>query len=157
MHETAAGRRIRRRPMAPDDDSFLLALEADRWGADPADPLVELQFRARQQGYRLQFPDGDDSLVVVDGQPAGRLLVAPRPTAHHLVDIALLRRYRGRGIGTELVGGVQAAAAAAGVPVELTVAAGDSGLAGWYQRLGFLPVSSGAVHARLIWSPPRAR
>lgn len=157
MHETAADGHIGRRPMEPGDESFLLALEADRWGADLADPLAELQFRARRQGYRLQFPDGDDSLVVVDGEPAGRVLIAPRATAHHLVDIALLRRYRGRGIGTELVGDVQAAAAAAGVPVELTVAAGDSRLAGWYQRLGFLPVSSGTVHARLIWSPPRAR
>ena len=157
MHETAAGRRIRRRPMAPDDDSFLLALEADRWGADPADPLAGLQFRARQQGYRLQFPDGDDSLVVVDGQPAGRLLVAPRATAHHLVDIALLRRYRGRGVGTGLVGDVQSAAAAAGVAVELTVPAGDERLAGWYRRLGFLPVASGPVHTRMSWSPTRAR
>ena len=157
MHETAAGRRIRRRPMAPDDDSFLLALEADRWGADPADPLTALQFRARRQGYRLQFPDGDDSLVLVDGQPAGRLLVAPRPTAHHLVDIALLRRYRGRGIGTALVGDVQAAAAAAGVAVELTVPAGDVRLAGWYRRLGFLPAASGPAHTRMSWSPSRAR
>lgn len=143
--------------MAPDDDSFLLALEADRWGTNPADPLAELQFRARQQGYRLQFPDGDDSLIVVDDEPAGRLLVATRPTAHHVVDIAVLRRYRGRGIGTEVMGGVQDAAAAAGVVVELSVVAGDSGLVGWYQRLGFRAASSGAVHTRLIWSPTRAR
>ena len=157
MHETAAVRRIQRRPMVPDDDSFLLALEADRWGADPSDPLVELQFRARREGYRLQFPGADDSLVVVDGEPAGRLLIALGPTAHHLVDIALLRRYRGRGVGTELMGEVQAAAAAAGVPVDLTVLAGDSALTGWYQRLGFRAVSSGAVHLRLVWSPAQAR
>jgi ribosomal protein S18 acetylase RimI-like enzyme len=143
--------------MEPDDDPFLLDLEADRWGAGPADPLAALQFRARQQGYRLRFPDGDDSLVVVDGEPAGRLLVAPRPEAHHLVDIALLRRYRGQGIGTELVGEVQAAAAAAGLPVELTVLTGDSAVVGWYGRLGFEPVSSGAVHVRMIWSRSGAR
>lgn len=143
--------------MAPGDDGFLLALEADRWGADLADPLAELQFRARLQGYRRQFPDGDDSLVTVDGEPAGRLLVAPRPSAHHLVDIALLRRYRGVGIGSALVGEVQAAASAAGVAVELTVPAGDAGLTSWYRRLGFRPVSSGPVHARLIWSPSRDR
>jgi len=143
--------------MEPDDDPFLLTLEADRWGAGPDDPLVALQFRARQQGYRLRFPDGDDSLVVVDGEPAGRLLVALRPGAHHLVDIALLRRFRGRGIGTGLVGDVQAAAGAAGVPVELSVRSGDSALVEWYGRLGFEPTSSGAVHVRMIWSPSFAR
>ena len=157
MQETVTGPAFGRRPIGAGDDRFLRVLEADRWGLDGDDPLADLQFRARQQGYRSDFPDGDDSLVLVDDAPAGRILVATRPDAHHVIDVALLGRYRGRGIGTALLLDVQRAAAAAGVPVELSVLAGDARLLGWYERLGFTPGVSGGVHLRLTWAADRGR
>ncbi len=156
MQETVTGPAYRRRPIAAGDDPFLRVLEADRWGLGGDDPLADVQFRARQQGYRSDFPDGDDWLVVVVDGPAGRILVATRPAAHHVVDVALLGRYRGRGIGTAIMLDVQRAAAAAGVPVELTVLAGDARLLAWYERLGFTATSSGDVHVRLAWAATRA-
>lgn len=156
MNETATGLRFRQRPVVAGDGAFLLTLEADRWGVDPGDPLAALQSRARSEGYRTQFPEAEDSLVVVGDDPAGRLLVARRPAAHHVVDIALLRRYRGRGIGTTLMAGVLADAGAAGASVELTVVAGDARLLGWYERLGFVAVSGDGLHAHLARSPARA-
>jgi ribosomal protein S18 acetylase RimI-like enzyme len=156
MQETVTGPAFRRRPIAAGDDAFLRVLEADRWGVDPGDPLAELQFRARQQGYRSGFPDGDDWLVVVDDEPAGRILVAIRPAVHHVIDVALLRRYRGRGIGTALMLDVQRTAAAAGVPVQLTALAGDARLIRWYERLGFTKLSAGDVHVQLAWATTRA-
>ena len=157
MHERATGSTVGRRAVVAGDDAFLRALEADRWGAAPDDTLVDLQFRARREGYRSAFGDAPDCLVVVGDEPAGRLLVAVRPAAHHVVDIALLRRYRGRGIGTALMLDVRAAAAEAGVPVELTVLAGESRVVGWYERLGFAPTAADGVHVRMVWEGHRAR
>ena len=151
MHERASGATVGRRAVVAGDDAFLLALEADRWGAAPDDTLVDVQFRARRQAYRSAFPDAQDSLVVVGHDPAGRLLVAARPAARHVVDLALLRDYRGRGIGTALMLDVQATATAAGVPVELTVLAGESRVVGWYERLGFAPTATDGVHVRMVW------
>lgn len=157
MHERATGATVGRRPLEAGDDDFLRALEADRWGAAPGDALVDVQFRARRQGYRSAFPDAQDCLVVVGDAPAGRLLVAVLPAAHRVVDIALLRRYRGRGIGTALMREVQAAAAGAGVPVEVTVLAGESRIVGWYERLGFTSIAADGVHVRMVWDGHRGR
>ena len=157
MPESATGSTFRRRPIVAGDEAFLRALESDRWGSAGEDPLADVQFRARQQQYCSQFPDAEDFVVLVGDEPAGRLLIASRPAAHNVVDVALLARFRGRGIGTALMREVQATAAAAGVPVELTVLAGDGRLVAWYRRLGFAPAASGPLHLRMVWSPSHGR
>jgi hypothetical protein len=94
-------------------------------------------------------------MVVVAGQPAGRLLLSTAAVVH-VVDLALLGRHRGRGVGTALLTEVQAVAVEVGAPVELSVAAGDDRLRQWYERLGFRVRSGQGAHLRMTWSPPTA-
>ena len=148
------------RPAVPDDAAFLFALYADRrmpelaplgWDAAQCAAFLEMQFRAQQESYGTEFADADHWIVLVDGEPAGRLLVARRPAAHVVVDIVVLARHRRRGIGTALMGEVQASAAKAGAPVNLHVAGWDTGVVGWYERLGFTGVSAVGPHVAMSW------
>ncbi|MCA1656127.1 MAG: GNAT family N-acetyltransferase [Actinobacteria bacterium] len=133
------------RPARPADDELLLTLSADRIGADlaaagldpgMASPVAALQATAREAAYRANWPGATDFVVEVDGEPAGRLLVDEAPDCHRIVDLALLGRFRGRGLGTRLLAGVTARADAAGVPVRLTVARASAAVA-LYRRAGF--------------------
>jgi hypothetical protein len=49
--------------------------------------------------------------------------------------------------------GVLDDAAAAGVPVRLTVAVNAPHLVRWYERLGFSVVDASDVHVRMAWTP----
>lgn len=93
---------------------------------------------------------------MVAGEPAGRLLLSSGAAVVHVVDVALLGRHRGRGVGTALLAEVQAVGAEVGAPVELSVAAGDDRLRRWYERLGFRVRSGEGAHLRMTWSPPSA-
>jgi ribosomal protein S18 acetylase RimI-like enzyme len=158
----AGGATVRLRPVTADDEPFLFGLYADRRAAevatmglspDQASALVEMQFRAQQQGYGARFPKADHQIVVAGGERVGRLLVDRGPQEHRVVDIALLGSRRGAGIGTALLTEVLAGAGAAGVPVRLAVAADDDRLVRWYRRLGFAVTERGAVHLSMTWEP----
>lgn len=99
------------RPTGPDDAPFLYALycgtrkdEVDAWGFAPAerDLFLRRQFNAQQLQYR-QLPATEHQFILLDGAPVGRLLVSRPPEELRLVDIALLPRQRGAGLGTALL------------------------------------------------------
>jgi ribosomal protein S18 acetylase RimI-like enzyme len=140
---------IRLRPASASDEAFLSELYADRrapefralgWGLDDQRVMVEMQFRAQQSGYSAAHPGADHWIPCVGKEPAGRLLLDRNGARHVVVDIVVLSRHRGQGIGTALMQEVLADAGAAGVGVGLTVTAHDQRLIGWYERLGFVPV-----------------
>jgi GNAT superfamily N-acetyltransferase len=67
-----------------------------------------------------------------------------------LVDLALLPEFRGHGIGSRLLGQLQAEAARVGLPLRLAVLRGR-GARGFYRRLGFGERSTDGVHVQLEW------
>jgi len=159
---SASGSRVGLRRAAGTDEPFLHRLYADRrapelgtlgWTADEEAAFIDHQFRAQQDGYGAAFPDADHWIVVGGGDPIGRLLVDTRPAGHLVVDLVLHTAWRGQGIGTTLMQGVLDDAAAAGVPVRLTVAVNAPHLVRWYERLGFSVVDAGDVHVRMAWTP----
>lgn len=156
---TTDGARVTLRPATATDEAFLRHLDADRrapqlaglgWPEPALHSLLDLQFRAQQQGYRVAYPDADHWIVLDGPTPAGRLLLDRGPDEHRLVDVAVLTGCRGRGIGTAVLREVVAAAADADVPLRLTVAAFDTRLIAWYRRLGFHAAGRGDVGLRMV-------
>src|SRR5688572_12378444 len=118
------------RPIGPDDRSFLLAvyastrepeLAAVEWDAAQKAAFVEMQFDAQHAYYQEHYAGAAFDVILVFGQPAGRLYVAREGDEIRIVDIALLPEFCNRGIGTTLLRELQSEAAAAGKPLRIHV------------------------------------
>lgn len=152
------------RPITPSDDVFLFELYAST-RPDLAslglpdvqrDMFLRVQWLAQRHGYQSRFPQGEHQLVLVDGNPAGRLWVAREPGELLLVDVSLLPAHRGAGVGTRLLQALQREATETGKPLRLSVAR-DNPARRLYARLGFTPVvggeSGGEPYLALEWRP----
>ena len=149
------------RPVRSGDDEFLQRLyrstrEAElgqlNWDATQEDAFVRMQFEAQRRHYREHYPDASSDVVLVDGAPAGRLLVDSGPDEIRLVDIALLPEYRNAGLGTALLRRLLAEGAVRAVPVSLHVERSNPARR-LYERLGFAPVADDGIHLLMAWDP----
>lgn len=147
------------RPIAPEDQPFLLALygstreqELARVAFTPEQKaaFVAHQFDAQSRHY-AQFRDTTFELVLVDGEPAGRLLLGRWERELRIVDVALMPAFRGAGIGARLLAPVLAEADARGVPTTIHVER-ENPAQRLYARLGFAPVAEEGVYQR--WERP---
>ncbi|WP_433046418.1 N-acetyltransferase family protein [Dactylosporangium sp. CS-033363] len=154
------------RPAAAGDDAFLRAVYAAAraeevagfgWAEEQAQAFLAMQYEAQRRHYRSAWPRAVDGIVEAAGEPVGRLYVDRGAAAVTVLDIALLPGTRGSGIGTVLLRGLQAEAAALDVPVELQVVPGNRAVR-WYGRLGFRSTESGSSASgeriAMRWRPP---
>jgi GNAT superfamily N-acetyltransferase len=125
-------------------------LELVAWSEELKAAFFRQQFDAQDRDYRSRFRDATLDVIVVDGEPAGRLYVDRRPEEIWVVDISLLPAYRGRGVGTNLLSGLQSEAAASGLPLSLHVERFNPALQ-LYLRLGFELVEAGPVYLQMTW------
>jgi GNAT superfamily N-acetyltransferase len=151
---------IQLRPVEAADTPFLIdvyhgtredELKLTEWDDQQKRAFVEMQFRAQDEHYRANYTDTSYLVILVDGQPAGRLYVARWPHEIRIMDIALLRDYQGRGVGTYLINELQAEAAATGRPLSIHVERYNPALQ-LYARLGFRLVEDRGIYLYLTWS-----
>ncbi|GMU08556.1 GNAT family N-acetyltransferase [Corallococcus caeni] len=155
----------RLRPVTPEDDAFLFTLYASTrdqelaaWGLPPAQAelFLRMQYQAQARHYAAKYPSQGHALIEVEGVPVGRQWRVHTPEEVLLVDMALLPSHRGRGLGTQLLNGIQAEAARARVPVRLHVTRDNPALR-LYTRHGFTPVPGGdatSPYLELEWRAP---
>lgn len=145
----------------PEDQEFLFAVyattrdeELSLWGWDDNQKraFLEMQFRAQSQQYGLCYPQADSSVILLDDQPVGSLLVDRTGPDITLVDIALLPEYRNRSIGTTLIQSLLKEATGAQKNVALHVLRG-SAAARLYERLGFTKVNEDGVYLEMKRTP----
>ncbi|MFS8086003.1 MAG: GNAT family N-acetyltransferase [Acidobacteriota bacterium] len=149
------------RPNTPDDDGFLRQVydstrrdELDAWGWDAQQQrlFLDLQFKAQTEQYRQCYPKADSELILLNGNPVGRILIDRGETDILLIDIALLAEYRRLGIGTYLIRGLLDEART----VRLQVQRSNPALR-LYQRLGFLPIAGDQIYIEMEWRAKPAR
>jgi ribosomal protein S18 acetylase RimI-like enzyme len=147
------------RPIVADDLPFLLAVYASTrelelaavpWDAGQKAAFVRMQFDAQHAYYQEHYAGAAFDVILVGGQPAGRLYVDRQDNEIRIVDIALLPEYRNRGIGTGLLRELQSEAAAAGKPLRIHVERFNPALA-LYERLGFRQIDDRGVYLFLEW------
>ncbi|MGR4865246.1 GNAT family N-acetyltransferase [Caulobacter sp. LARHSG274] len=151
------------RPEAPADAAFRLALFRTSRGPGwdqlrlPPDLLariMEQQFHAQTQGYRAAYPAARLEIVTVgDDKPVGRLATDLGADALHLVDIALVPDWRGRGLGGAILRRLIGEAEARGLPLTLQVACDNLRAQRLYRRLGLEPTTADATHLTMRWRP----
>ena len=152
------------RPLTEADQDFMRELYASTrpdLAALPCDAqmraqLVQMQYEAQQHHYRAYYPRASISVVFdAQGQRIGRLYVDRGPSEIRLVDICLLPAYRRQGLGRQLLEALMAEGAQQGLPVRLSVMAGNPA-AQLYQRLGFAPGTVRGMHQSMEWRASHA-
>lgn len=145
------------RPEREDDQDFLQRLFASTrveepaligWSDERREAFLAQQFHAQSVHYAAHYSGASFELVLVDGGPAGRLIVDRREDEFSLIDIALMPEHRGRGIGTGLVQSLLHEASERGAKMTLHVERFNRA-SRLYERLGFALVGDMGVYLRM--------
>ena len=149
------------RPFLPENQDFLFRLYASTrqeevsafgWDAAQQEAFLRMQFNAQQRWYEMAYGKADHHLIMVDEQPAGRILVLREADAFRLVDIALLAEYRNRGVGTHLLRNLIAESDKAALPLRLQVLKSNPAQH-LYQRLGFTQTGEDGLYYQMERKP----
>jgi ribosomal protein S18 acetylase RimI-like enzyme len=142
------------------DIAFLMRLYASTreeelapvpWSAEQKAVFLTQQFDAQRRHYRA-YTDCAFDVIEHTGTPAGRLYLQTQPSRLHIVDVALLPAWRGRGVGVALLEGLQNAGRASGRNVSTFVEKFNPALR-LYRRLGFTEIADHGVYLEMEWRP----
>lgn len=145
------------RPVCDDDLGFLYALYVSTrldelaaldWCADQKAAFLHQQFQAQHQYYVEHYPDALRLLLLLEGQPIGRLYWWSGEATANLIDVSLLPAVRGRGIGQALMTLLTAQADRAGQAVVLHVEPHNPAHR-LYRRHGFATVAQSGVYDKM--------
>lgn len=134
------------RAVKPEDDPFLLSvygstrdkeLSQVEWPAGQRETFLHWQFNLQRKEYDARFPDARYQIVIIDGEPAGRIWIGEREEEIRLLDIAILPQFQNRGAGTLLVKNLIASATASGKTLRHMVFVLNDDAHRFYERLGF--------------------
>lgn len=139
------------------DEPFLLEvyastrieeLQGTGWSDEQKRAFMRMQFLVRERSHPLV----DDRIILLNGQPIGRMMVDRSEAAILLRDIAVLTEYRNAGIGSRLIQGLMNEASAAQRPIQLHVLASSPAVR-LYERLGFSRIGEEAAYLEMKWVP----
>jgi ribosomal protein S18 acetylase RimI-like enzyme len=99
--------------------------------------LVGMQYRARQAQYRSSHPGAVEYLICAGNTPVGSCWLDDTPGQLRVLDIAVLREHRRRGVARAVLEELCAQAAGAGRPVRLSVWHENVPARELYRGLGF--------------------
>jgi GNAT superfamily N-acetyltransferase len=145
------------RPVEPGDEQLLFRVYASGraeelavvpWDEEQKEAFLRAQFDAQARWYREHYGAASFDVVLVDGEPCGRLYVHRGAAEIRIVDIALLPERRGGGVGTALLSDLLAEADATGKPVTIHVERLNPALR-LYERLGFSVAEDKGVYLLL--------
>jgi len=131
------------RPASPDDIDFEHHLYASTrddlrpLGPEVFNGLVGMQFRAQTMSIKLDHPQAERKIVVVENEPVGRLIIDASGSGIEVLDVALLPQFRGNGLGTSVMRGVMTQADHLGRAIRLHVEK-QSRAVRLYERMGFV-------------------
>jgi ribosomal protein S18 acetylase RimI-like enzyme len=122
------------------------------WTGTQKDTFLQMQFHAQHTHYQEYFGDASFDLILLDGEPVGRLYLHRRKDEIRIIDIALLTKYRGQGIGSALMRDILDQATQVDLPVRIHVEQYNPAL-GLYHRLGFREIGEEGVYWLMEWKP----
>jgi len=148
------------RPATAEDVGFLadVVIEATRAQGRLPDGFDERQWRKdfgawTMEQVRGQSPGAMTGVVEVGDERIGRVRITRTAECIELCGIQLLPGFQRHGIGTGVIEGLKAQAAAAGIPLDLGVEKDNPGARRLYERLGFVRVGETDQEFRLRWEP----
>ena len=150
------------RPITPEDDEFLLAVYTSTraeelaqvsWEPGQKEIFVAWQFGLQRQEYDARYPEARYQVILVNGQPAGRIWVGEDDTQIRLLDIGLLEQFQNRGVGTYLLKQLIAEAAEKNKALRHMVFVLNNNAHRFYERLGFVVIEDVGGYKHMEWVP----
>jgi ribosomal protein S18 acetylase RimI-like enzyme len=124
------------------------------WDDTQKAAFLRVQFDAQDAWWQENYAAASLDVIVVDGEPAGRLYVHRGRSEIRIVDIALLPEHRGNGIGTRLLEDLLAEGDAEAKSVTIHVERMNPALR-LYERLGFTLAEDKGVYLFLERPPTK--
>jgi len=156
------GGTVELRPVAPDDDKFLLAVYGStraeelgqvEWAEGQKATFLRWQFDLQRREYDGRFPDAAYYVVMVDQQPAGRIWVGTDNEQIRLLDIGLLPEFQNRGVGTALLQRLIAYSASERKALRHMIFVLNNNAERFYERLGFKQIEEFGAYKHMEWKP----
>lgn len=154
-----SGGTVTLRPVSAEDDEFLLAVYAGTreqelaqvpWSDQQKAEFLRWQFNLQRAEYDANYSNSQYDVVMVNEQPAGRIWVS-RNNEIRLLDIALLKEFHNRGVGTALLGRLISEAARANKPLRHMVFVLNTDAKRFYERLGFVVFEEVGAYLHMEW------
>ena len=148
------------RPVTPDDAEFLLAVYAStradelaqvNWDAAQKDAFLRMQADAQRREYEARYPDAQYDVILLDGEPVGRLWIGRGEAEIRLLDIALLPAAQNRGVGGALLRRLLAEARQTGKRLRHMVFILNPDARRFYERLGFRVIEDVGAYQHMEW------
>ena len=149
------------RPVTPDDEEFLLKIyKSSRgddlrgldWDEDRISEFLGMQHEAQQHFHESEYKRANDEIILLAGEPAGRVIVERREYEIRCIDVALLPEYRNNGVGAFLIRKLQEEARREDKPLRLQVIR-FSRAVNLFERSGFVRTSETGTHFQMEWTP----
>ena len=150
------------RPVTKEDDPFLLGVYAStraeeldqaEWQDGQREAFVRWQFDLQKREYDARFPDARYELIMIDGEPAGRIWTGEDKEQIRLLDIALLPQFQRRGAGTVLLMRLMKEATEAGKMLRHMVFVLNNDAHRFYERLGFEVIEDLGAYKHMEYRP----
>lgn len=118
-------------------------------GLEPAQEsaLLRMQYSARDRAYRVEYPAGEQLVILYDARPVGAYIVEQKENEIRAIDLAILPEYRNRGIGGAVLTQSMEQARAGVRSFVFHVLRSNRALR-LYERLGCMRVSESDTHYR---------
>lgn len=141
---------IRLRAVEEKDASFIEAvyrttreaeLNLTNWSEYQKSAFISMQSAAQLSDYKTKFPAAKFQVIIYNNKDAGRFYTGENETEIRLLDITVLPKFRGKGIGTELLKRLIIRSNKVQKKISLHVIASNPALK-LYQRLGFIHINN---------------
>lgn len=147
------------RPVLPSDRDLLLRLYASvreaelaqvPWSEAQKQAFLLHQITAQERHYRERYPSSEHQIVMVGGEPIGRLWIDRQAERIHILDLILLSPAEESGVDIALLQDLQGEAGTAGKAVTIYLESFSPSLA-LFERLGFVQEEEQGTHLLLAW------
>lgn len=147
------------RPVREEDAAILLEIysssRADEmaivpWDAAMKEAFLRSQYSAQLTHYRSYFPRAAHDIILMDGEPVGRIYVDRREAEIRILDVTLLEQARGHGVGTRIIQELMKEAADRQQSLSINVESYNRSLS-LFQRLGFVKAEENGASWLMVW------
>lgn len=113
-----------------------LELNAGQWPVELRTQIIDMQFAAHELHYTNNLLNCEDSIILFENNPVGRLILGRSEKFINIADIILLPEFQRKGIGNFIIQIVIDDANKSGKTVTLNVSKNNRAI-NLYSRLGF--------------------